>query len=559
MSSIIDDSLSNLSDLDSEHILDLSEVGEEEIATFSEAIQEVIVGVSSINGMTGDVTLTAGDLNAYTKDQANNLFATKQDITVTIDGVTYTTSQQFADFVYQSVGEAFSQVWEELDKTEKKSNRATSISESTADNYHYPTTKAVYDLFDSIPEDIIINITYDAQTQKLHWNGADSIADVQNAFEAGGSVTVFAPVLSDEVYRVGWLRSIGPGQLDLMSIDDSWAMDKISLIENNKLVSLTTVDLQQRLTAGNNISISGSTISATVPTKTSELVNDSGYITVSNGGIAIVLAYDSGTGNFTWSGADSLAAIKSAHEAGTNIVATVPDMTTESYTIIELEWGDNQHTSLVGTAYDSTGPTNIDFAINSDLSATFVLTDIQKRLTAGSGINISGTTISANIPTQTSQLTNNGSDGTSTYVEASQLATVATSGSYNDLQDKPTIPSPITVDTALSSSSTNPVQNQALYPAIVPTEVYKTVYTYDWTGPAGTNLYDCVAILTMPNGTFTNNSLIELVNEDSFNTFAQHGFVLYGSEVSSQRLWITSIGKPTGTVSLKFRIYKWGD
>ena len=119
--------------------------------------------------------------------------------------------------------------------------------------------------------------------------------------------------------------------------------------------------------------------------------------------------------------------------------------------------------------------------------------------------------------------------------------------------------SSITVDSALNASSTNPVQNQALYPAIVPTEIYKTVYTYDWTGPAGTNLYNCVAILTMPAGTFTNNSLVELVNEDSFNIYAKHGFVLYGSEVSTQRLWITSIGKPTGTVSLKFRIYKWGD
>ena len=44
------------------------------------------------------------------------------------------------------------------------------------------------------------------------------------------------------------------------------------------------------------------------------------------------------------------------------------------------------------------------------------------------------------IPTKTSDLTNDGSDGTSTYVEGDDLATVATSGSYNDLSDKPTIP-----------------------------------------------------------------------------------------------------------------------
>lgn len=47
--------------------------------------------------------------------------------------------------------------------------------------------------------------------------------------------------------------------------------------------------------------------------------------------------------------------------------------------------------------------------------------------------------------------------------EDSSLATVAKSGSYNDLSDKPVIP---TVDTALSSTSTNPVQNSAIKNAI---------------------------------------------------------------------------------------------
>jgi hypothetical protein len=69
--------------------------------------------------------------------------------------------------------------------------------------------------------------------------------------------------------------------------------------------------------------------------------------------------------------------------------------------------------------------------------------------TAGTGIDITGTTLSvdtsviaelSDLPTKTSDLTNDGSDGTSTYVEADDLATVATSGSYNDLSNKPTIP-----------------------------------------------------------------------------------------------------------------------
>lgn len=54
--------------------------------------------------------------------------------------------------------------------------------------------------------------------------------------------------------------------------------------------------------------------------------------------------------------------------------------------------------------------------------------------------NDSGFITSAALPTKTSDLVNDGSDNTSTYVEADELATVATSGSYNDLLNKPTIP-----------------------------------------------------------------------------------------------------------------------
>lgn len=46
------------------------------------------------------------------------------------------------------------------------------------------------------------------------------------------------------------------------------------------------------------------------------------------------------------------------------------------------------------------------------------------------------------------------------------LATVATSGSYNDLTNKPTIPAAVTVDSSLSSTSTNPVQNKVVNSAL---------------------------------------------------------------------------------------------
>ena len=50
--------------------------------------------------------------------------------------------------------------------------------------------------------------------------------------------------------------------------------------------------------------------------------------------------------------------------------------------------------------------------------------------------------------------------------DASGLSTVATTGSYDDLSDKPTIPPAITVDSALSTTSTNPVQNGLITTAL---------------------------------------------------------------------------------------------
>ena len=52
------------------------------------------------------------------------------------------------------------------------------------------------------------------------------------------------------------------------------------------------------------------------------------------------------------------------------------------------------------------------------------------------------------IPTKTSDLTNDGSDGTSTYVEDNDLAAVATSGSYSDLSGAPNVVQTLGTSTA---------------------------------------------------------------------------------------------------------------
>lgn len=81
-----------------------------------------------------------------------------------------------------------------------------------------------------------------------------------------------------------------------------------------------------------------------------------------------------------------------------------------------------------------------DFDESDPQAIEFHWEECGKSYTAGQNITINGNEISATVPTKTSDLTNDGADGTSTFVEADELATVATSGSYNDLSNKPTIP-----------------------------------------------------------------------------------------------------------------------
>lgn len=72
---------------------------------------------------------------------------------------------------------------------------------------------------------------------------------------------------------------------------------------------------------------------------------------------------------------------------------------------------------------------------SSNVTANITVPTDTSDLTNGAGYITSSA-----LPTKTSDLQNDGADGTSTYVEADDLATVATSGAYNDLSGKPTIP-----------------------------------------------------------------------------------------------------------------------
>lgn len=139
------------------------------------------------------------------------------------------------------------------------------------------------------------------------------------------------------------------------------------------------------------------------------------------------------------------------------------------------------------------------------------------------------------VPTKTSDLANDGSDGASQYVESNDLATVATSGSYNDLTNKPTIGNAtLTIkrnDTNAGTFTANATTNKSINIA-VPTK------TSDLTndGADGTSTY--VETRNLP--TVGNATLTITENNTSVGTFTANA-------TSNKTINITS---PTKTSDL---------
>ena len=147
-----------------------------------------------------------------------------------------------------------------------------------------------------------------------------------------------------------------------------------------------------------------------------------------------------------------------ANELGQVILRISNSVTPDQYSDCYLQnaykaTGDYQLLFLDEKTYRSFDTTNI-----TDTTFIYGTRVLQSELTAGTNIAINGTTISAsftqaqadwnevdntqpdyilNKPSTTSAFTNNGADGTSTYVEADELATVATTGNYSDLNGAP--------------------------------------------------------------------------------------------------------------------------
>lgn len=515
MSSIIDDSLSNLSDLDSEHILDLSEVGEEEIATFSEAIQEVIVGVSSINGMTGDVTLTAGDLNAYTKNEVNNNFATKNDIKITIDEQTFTTSQAFADMLIQELSGTFNEIFNNLDEKEVKSNKVSSIS-GTGDTYRYPNTKAVYDYVSPIQSNVSTLQTNVSGIQDLIPNQAtttNQLADkafvnssVQTAtanFRGNWTDWANVPTVATD-YPADYAGSKTPTVNDYLVVQDAsdytletlegtwrfkytgtWATDGKSGWQPEYQVNETPLTAAQ-LAALNSGITSG--LVAKIPTEAD---------------IIITLGMNPDY-SFNWSGASSIAAIKSAFDAGANVRVTAPALTDETYDVTEIWW--ESGTTELGIQAMDNDVALLQLILKNDNSTTYNTIGLQKRLTAGTGIAISGNTIS----------------------------------------------STITVDQTISEYSSNAVSNRAAYYAAIGFKLNIVIPNSSWSVLADSAPYTYYFDLNYQNIAglhIDSDSIIELINDNPI-PWTKYGWAILSVDTTNHKIRIGSIGKQPGSTTL---------
>lgn len=201
--------------------------------------------------------------------------------------------------------------------------------------------------------------------------------------------------------------------------------------------------------------------SLSIPSKTSDLTNDSGFITLTD--IPTASANDLGLiriGTGLSIDQDGIVSVTSAGSVDWDDVTNRP--TDVSYwtndagyiTSAAIPTNVSSFTNDAGYITSAAIPTNVSaftndagYLTSSALSNYYTKSETYNQSQVNALIN------SISIPTKTSDLTNDGADGTSTYVESDDLAAVATSGSYNDLSNKPTIPTIVDMTGATSSTA----------------------------------------------------------------------------------------------------------
>lgn len=372
----------------------------------------------SINGVTiiGDLTLSDIGVTQLVEEEADARRDADNDLQEQID--TIAASSDVVDIVgtYQELMQydtshlTINDVIKVLD--DETENDATTYYRWTNDGWlfigqegPYYTKSQVNELLDGKLDDDALDDYYDkAETDALLADKADvsDLAAKQDKLIAGTNITI------DQATNT--ISATVP------SLDNYYTkQETYSQTEVNNLISGVEAD---------------------IPTATSQLTNDSGFLTT------LPIATSQILGGIKVGSGLSVTQDGTLSTTGPSITVDSA-LSTTSANPVENRVITNALNNKANITDIPTVPTNVSafyndagYVTSSTIAQNYYNKTETYTQTEVNGL-ISG--VSANIPTKTSDLTNDGANGTSTYVELSQLATVATSGSYNDLTDKPTI------------------------------------------------------------------------------------------------------------------------
>lgn len=412
--------------------------------------QDKLVSGTSIKTINNQSLLGSGNINVSggggtaTDVQINGASITSEGVANILTETAYSSSNKIA-----TVSDLPTKT---SDLTNDSGFITSSYHDSTKQNLITSSNKLDYSLVDNtptiptVPTNVsaftndsgyitgLVMLTYDSSTWQDFIDAYNSNKIVY--CKVGGRMAFLAYVEASKV-EFQYYRSLGSPSVS-NQVDEVYVY---ALTSANKWTTTTRkasstiavgTGLSKSYTANSRtmtLSVDTSTMAqkSDLPTKTSDLTNDSGFITSSSLPTKVSdLTNDAGyiTG---YTETDPVFVASAAH----GITST--DIT---------NW--NNKSTFSGNYNDLTNKPTIPTVNNATLTIQKNGTTV-KTFTANASSNV---TANITVPTKTSDITND-----SGFVTSSSLATVATSGSYNDLSNTPTIPTVPTNVSAFTNDS----------------------------------------------------------------------------------------------------------
>lgn len=337
------------------------------------------------------------------------------------------------------------------------------------DYYEYLDSNGVTTLYKLIKDDTVAlidsySVTINGITTNLdnHVNNADihtPIADIEGMIDtAVGSLNYATPDYVDT--KVAGLVNSAPETLDtLKELSDALGSDpNFATTVANQIGTKADKDsvytkgetdtlLEGKANSVHSHVVSDITDFPTIPTKTSQLINDSGFLTSSNGLITSV-SWNDITNKPSFSDIAISGSYNDLVDTPT-IPTKTSELTNDSGYITSVSWSgikDKPNFSTVATSgsyNDLSNKPTIPNVYNKTLTIQKNGTNVAT-FTSNSNTDV---TADITVPTKVSELSNDSGFITGIswdkVTNKPTLATVATSGSYTDLSNTPTIPTKV--------------------------------------------------------------------------------------------------------------------